>query len=269
VSAALESFVIRFSYLAALSFMFCTFIAAGETSTSTDTKKPEKPTEFRDDGARCYFKIPDGYTQMTEEEIREIIRVNGAVLGKEISEQILRQPPVLFRGPTDPAKAKDSPPVLRIEVYGLKSDDPVDPAKVQEYKSQYEESVRKHGERIGEVSASIVSVNGTNAIRFEHELFDRMDNSRRHLILLSIPGPSRRFVFVFNYSTDQEAGVHEAAETITKSFKVLDEVLATPESKNKWLRIALWTLGGLVAGLLLGMLLSMLTGKNQPAPSKT
>jgi hypothetical protein len=157
----------------------CAFIAAaGETSTSTDTKKPEKPTEFRDDVARC-------------------------------------------------------------------------------------------GERIGDVTATIVNINGTNAIKFEHELFDRLDNTRRHLLLLSIPGPSRRFVFVFNYSTEQEPGVRDAADTIIKSFKILDEVLATPESKSKWTRIALWTLGGLVAGLLLGMLLSVLTGKNQPAPSKT
>jgi hypothetical protein len=246
------------------SLFFAALLAASLFSAEAPVE--EKPVEFKDPGAGYSIVLPKGYTRLSEDKIRENVQSNSQIVGKDVTEQILREPAVYFEAPADPAHPKLLPALLKILVTGL--NESVDPALLPKYKERYENGLKKHSETIPSIDVSVVTVNGVNALKFEHELFDRLDNSRRHIIDLSIPGPGRRFELVFNYSTDQEASIREAADTIIKSFKVLDGSVATPESSNRWVRIALWTVGAGLVGILLGVLLSALTGKTQPEPSK-
>lgn len=255
----------RAGFLAALTSAVIGFSLRASANESADSAAESKSvvnlSEFKDENSRYSMLIPKGYKRLSEEKIRENVRSNSEIVGKDITEQILREPAAYFEGPIDPARPKVAPPILKLLTTGL--DEAVDPTLLSKYKERYENGVRKHGDTVGNVDVSSLTVNGVHALHFEHELFDRLDNSRRHIIDISIPGPGRRYEIVFNYSTDQDAGVREAAETIIKSFKVLEDAFIAPESSSKWVRIALWTLGGLIAGILLGVLLGVVTGKNQ------
>jgi hypothetical protein len=221
---------------------------------------PTKPVEFKDPEGGFEFTIPAGYTRLSEDSVRIGFKGLSSYFGKDVAERTLVKPPVCFQGPIDPAHPKTQPPSLAIGFTALGA--PVDPAQMAHYKEDYEQALKKAGESVGDVSVEVVSVNGVPSLRIEHDLFSPIDNTRMRIIKLSVPGHQRRYDIVFNFFSEQAPQVKESLDTVMKSFSIIE---VADESTGRWTRIALWTVGGLVAGVVLGLLLSAIAGNKQPA----
>jgi hypothetical protein len=212
---------------------------------------------FTEEQAGYSVRLPGGYQLMSDDENRAIMEGLSAVFGKEFAERTAQMPPKYFKGPIDPARPKAMRPTLAIQISGL--DEPVEAAKITEYKDRLEANYKKHGLQYGDMKLEVLKIDGVNALRVEHEIYSPVDNSRSYKLYLSVPGSGRRYEILFDCSPNQVEGVQAAAATVIRSFKRLDAPLLDPQTQSKWTRIALWTVGGFVAGVALSLLLKFLT----------
>jgi len=220
---------------------------------------------FADPEAGYSMRIPSGYTKLTQDENREVFKNISEYFGKDVSEQVLRQPPVYFKGPADPAKPKALPPSMEVSCAGAPLI--VDPAQKAKYQEMLEESYRKSGVRHGDISLDFVRVSGVTALRAEHDLYSAVDNSRNRLIRVLVPGPDRRYDIVFNFSPFQAEAVEQALNVVLKTFKITEREALDPEAKTKWGRVALWTVGGFITGILLSLILKLVSGATRKPES--
>ena len=240
---------------------------AGADATKADggaITKNDSLSEFKDAEAGYSFKVPAGYTRLTQDQIRTAFKGLSNTLGKSVSERTLLRPPAYFQGPIDPAHPKELPPGLAIGFTALA--EPVDPALMNQYKNAYEADLRKNGDSTGDVQVDVISVNGVPSLRIEHDIFSPIDNTRMRMVKISVPGHERRYDVVFSFYSDQADSVKDAISTVTKSFAVTDTGSWTGLS-SRWVRVALYTLGGLVLGLLIGVVFSAMAGSKQPQAS--
>jgi len=229
---------------------------AAERELQEPKAKSQEPL-FEDSEAGYSMRIPAGYAKLTQDENREVFKSIGEYFGKDVSERVLRQPPVYFRGPVDPAKPKALPPSLEVSCAGAPM--LVDPAQKAKYQEMLEESYRKSGLRHGDISVDFVRVSGVTALRAEHDLYSPVDNSRSRLIRVLFSGPDRRFDVVFNFSPHQAEAVEQALNVVLKTFKITEREVLDPETQTRWSRVALWTAGGFVTGLLLSIILKLVS----------
>ena len=136
-------------------------------------------------------------------------------------------------------------------------------------KEKLEEQLRKTGDRFGEITVTMAMVDGITCLRIEHDVINPIDNSRARLIKIAIPGNGRRFDIVFNFSPEQTVSVEPAVATVQRSFKVNSHPALDPETKNRWTRILLWTVGGFALGIILSILLKVLSGVGESEPKST
>lgn len=215
---------------------------------------------FTDPAGGFTMKIPAGFARLNDEENREAFNRLSEHFGKEAGERALRQPPVRFRGQPDPKNPEKRPPAMTVTVSGLQW--VIDPDKKAQYKDLIEEDYKKVGLRHGEITLDIVSVNGINSLRAEHDIFSPVDNSPEKIVMLIVPGSDRSFDIVFNFVADQSPQVNAALDTVIKSFKVESAPAVSQESMSRWTRILIWTFGCFAAGLLVSFLLRKLAGVN-------
>jgi hypothetical protein len=238
----------------------------GATGSTADAD-PATLTPYNDTVAGYSFRVPPGYTRLTPEQSRDVFEGLSKFLGKEVGERAERQPPSWFNGPVDPKRPKTAPPALAIGFSEM--DAAIDPAQMNEYKTQLEEEYRKRGDRYGELKLEVIKVDGINSLRVEHDIFSPIDNSRSRMIKVSVPGQGRRYDIVFNFVTDQSEGVEKALDTVLKSFKIDKHPVVDEQAQSKWTRIALWTIGCFFAGILLSLLLKVLAGVGEKEPEES
>ena len=239
---------------------------ATSTATATDESKPAVASQsglsdFSDTEAGFSIKVPAGYTRLTQDQIRMAFKGLSNTLGKNVSERTLLRPPAYFQGPIDPAHPKELPPGLAIGFTALA--EPIDPALMNQYRNAYEADLRKNGDSVGELQVDVINVNGVPSLRIEHDIFSPIDNTRMRMVKISVPGHERRYDIVFSFYTDQADSVKEAINTVTRSFVVADTGSWSGLS-SRWMRVALYTVGGLVLGLLIGVIFSAIAGNKQP-----
>ena len=210
---------------------------------------------FRDAEAGYAMRIPAGYTRLTQDENREVFKNIGDYFGKEVSDRVLRQPTVYFKGPVDPAKPKALPPSLEISCIGAPL--AVDRSAKAGYLEILEEDYRKSGIRHGDITIDFVRVSDASALRVEHDLYSPIDNSRSRLIRVLVSGLDRRYDIFFNFSPHQAEAVERALNVVLTTFKISESQML---DKTKWGRVALWTVGGFITGLVLSLVLKLLSG---------
>ncbi|HEY3324861.1 MAG TPA: hypothetical protein VGP72_30695 [Planctomycetota bacterium] len=217
----------------------------------------EKLSLFKDPDAGYSMRVPEGFARLSDEENRQVFRGITEYMGKQAGERALRRPPAWFKGPADPTNAKLPPPSLAIGYTDLT--EPVDPTQMSRYKEELEEAFRKQGEKFGDFSVALASVGGVTSLRIEREIVSVVDGSHGRVVNLAVPGNGRRYDIVFNYSPEQAAHVQPAIETVTRTFR-LESALLDPQTKSKWTRILIWTIGGFIVGIVLSLLLRVLAG---------
>ena len=241
---------------------------AEETAKAPSGTEPETANlqPFEDKEAGYSMRIPAGYTRLTQEENRQVLKSISEYGGKEVSESVQRHPAVYFRGPADPGKPKAPPPSLEVRCTGLLL--AVDPAQKAKYLQKFEEDYRKSGVRYGEISLEVIEVSGVNALRAEHDMYSPVDNSRNRLIRVLAPAPDRCFDIIFNFSPHQAEGVEKALQAVLKTFRITERQMFDPDAQTKWCRVALWTLGGFATGFVLSFILKLLSGAMRKPESK-
>lgn len=219
----------------------------------------EKLELCEDKDAGYSMRVPPGYTRLSQDESREVLKGISQLSGKEVSARALRQPPVYFRGPADPAKPKAKPPSLEVSCTGAPL--VVDAAHKDQFMQRLENDYDKNGIRHGDISLEVIQVAGVSAYRAEHDTYSPVDNTRNRAILVFVPGPDRRYDIAFNFSPHQAEGVAQALNIVLKTFKLTERPLLDPETQTAWGRVALWTVGGFLAGIVLSVLLKLFAGK--------
>jgi hypothetical protein len=224
-------------------------------------------TECKDTEAGYSFKVPAGYTRLTQDQIRIAFKGLSESLGKDVSEKQPVKPPAYFQGPIDPDHPKLLPPGMAVAYTALAEQ--IDPALMQKYRESYEAYLRKDGENVGDIQVEVIQVGGVPSLRIEHDIFSPVDNSRMRMLKISVPGHERRYDIVFSYYTEQSAAVKSAVDTVLQSFTVSESARA-PLGNNRWVRVGLYTVGGLLLGLLLGLIFGAIAGNKGPqaAPQK-
>ncbi len=244
-------------------------LRAGESPQSAPevvkrVKRPATPKTieslelFQDADAGYSLRIPEGFTKLTAAESKEVFRGIGEYLGKQAGERALRRPPAWFKGPTDPNNTKLLPPSLAIGYTDMP--EPIDPTQLDRYKRDIEDAYRRSGQRHGETKVGLVIVSGVTSLKIEDELYSPVDNSPARIVNLAVPGSGRRYDIVFNFSSEQEQLINASVDTIVRSFKVEEQAFMTPQEQSRWVRVAVWTIGGFVIGVLLSLLLRVLAG---------
>jgi hypothetical protein len=265
---------LSFKYVFVCAMLLCgAVLIAAEPSPSADTSTaispaalPENLSDYKDAEAGYSFKVPAGYTRLTQDQIRVAFKGLSESLGKDISERTPIRPPAYFQGPLDPAHPKLLPPGMAVAFTALAEQ--IDPAQMPKYRESYEAYLRKDGESAGDIQVDVIQVGGIPSLRIEHDIFSPVDNSRMRMLKISVPGHERRYDIVFSYYGEQAAAVKTAVDTVLRSFTLADSAMPSASSRG-WVRVALYTVGGLVLGLLLGLIFGAIAGKNpQPATQK-
>lgn len=240
-------------------------------------EKPAEPTpglidfstlELYTDPRGAYtVRIPAGYHRLSEDENREVFKGLSQILGKEVEDRVLRQPPTWFRGALDPKKPHTQPPAIAITYTDFSS--PIDPKLIDQYKQQIEEGYRKNGVKTGELDVKVIKVAGLDALRVEHDEFSVIDNTRSRVIMVSIPGPQRRYDVRFAFGREQADGVEVALATVLATFSIKDAPGMDAKAQSKWTRVAIWTVGAFFVGVLISIFLRILSGAGQREPEES
>lgn len=241
-------------------------VRAGESAKGPAPAGDEALELFKDQEAGYSFRVPAGYARLTPDENREVLNSLSQRAGKDVGDRALRRPSVYFKGPADPQRPKVPPPMLVVSCPGAVL--VVDPARKAEYKARFEEDYRKSGIKHGDISIEIVKVDGIDSVRAEHDVFDSLTNTRNQLVRVLVPASDRCYDILINFSPEQAGGAEPALATVLKTFKAAERPMLDVESQGKWLRIALWTIGGFVAGIAISLLWRTISGAGGSAQTK-
>ena len=236
--------------------VFCAAAAAGEPAAPDS----DSLSEFKDPEAGYSFKIPAGYTRLSQEKIRIAFKGISETLAKDATERTRAHPPTYFGGPVDPDFPKLLPPALAIGYNALATS--IDPEMVPKYKEQLEADIRKEGDNARDVQLELIQVNGILSLRAEYDKFSPIDNTRMRQVKISVPGHQCCYDIVFTYNSEQAPRLKDAIDTVTRSFTVTDAASLTGGA-SRWVRVALYTVGGLVLGLLIGLLFGAIAGNKK------
>jgi hypothetical protein len=238
--------------------VFCA--AAGEPVPPA----PDNLSDFNDAEAGYSFKIPAGYTRISQETIREAFKSISETLAKDASARTRKFPPAYFKGPIDPDHPKLPPPAMAIGYTELAES--IDPEMIAKYKEQLEANARKEGENTLNLQLELIHVNGILSLRTEYDKYSPIDNTRMRQVDISVPGHQCRYDIIFTYNSEQAPRLKDAIDTMTRTFTVAEA--ASPGGANRWVRVALYTVGGLVLGLLIGFIFGAIAGNKNPEPAE-
>jgi len=214
---------------------------------------------YSDPIAGYSVSIPTGYRKLTEDETRDVFTGLSDALGKDAGERVRKRPPVWFIGPSNPKVANEHPPSFAIAF--SENQEQIDPAQIPAYRDMILEKRKRDGDKPGDVTLSVIKVDGINALQEECDLLNRANQERSFLIRVAVPGKGKWYELVFNYSAEQNEGVRVALKEALATFKVMEHPPENVENAAKWLRVLYYTVGFGLVGVVLSFIMRKLGGE--------